>query len=220
MRISSLLPFLKTFLLLFCVGLALNACAKKELEYNKPAAYWYENIIKEINFGNLEGADGHFSSLQSEHINSPLVPESMLILGQAHMEKDEYLLAAFYFDEYLKRYSTLGNQDYVRYLKILSNFYGFKNYSKDQDFIAQSLDDAKDYLETYPNSRYAPFVAYVYLKFALGENELNRTIARVYEKQEKTDAQELYLGRVQGELDSELNPTPSFVPWYVRLFNW
>ena len=90
-----------------------SACSQKELEYNKPAMYWYENILKEINFGNLEGADSNFSSLQSEHINSPLVPEAMLILAQAHMDREEYLLATFYIDEYEKRYSTIGDQDYL-----------------------------------------------------------------------------------------------------------
>ncbi|TLD97861.1 outer membrane protein assembly factor BamD [Helicobacter jaachi] len=195
-------------------------CAKKEVEYNKPAAYWYESIIKEINFGNLEGADGYFSSLQSEHINSPLVPEAMFILGQAHMEKDEYILAAFYFDEYLKRYSSLANQDYVRFLKILTNFYGFKNYSKDQEFIAQSIADTQSFLQAYPKSRYKPYVEYIYLKFQLGQIELNRSIANVYKRQGKIAAQEEYLSRIDGDLYDNLKPRPSHIPWYVRIFNW
>ncbi|WP_300451172.1 outer membrane protein assembly factor BamD [Helicobacter mastomyrinus] len=195
-------------------------CAKKEVEYNKPAIYWYESMIKEINFGNLEGADGYFASLQSEHINSPLLPEAMLILGEAHMENDEYLLAAFYFDEYLKRYSSLENQDYAKYLKILANFYGFKNYSKDQEFITQSIKEAKSFLQSYPNSRYAPYVEYIYLKFQLGQIELNYAIARVYKKQGKDEAAETYLERNDKELFTRFNPKPSYVPWYVKLFNW
>lgn len=212
-RLCLFLCFLLTFFIFF-------GCAKKEVEYNKSASYWYEAIIKEINFGNLEGADGYFSSLQSEHINSPLLPEAMLILGQAHMERDEYLLAAFYFDEYLKRYSSLHNQDYVRYLKILANFYGFKNYSKDQEFITQSIADAKVFLESYPESRYAPYVEYIYLKFQLGQIELNRSIARVYNKQDKEEAAQEYLSRNDDELFTHFNPKPSHVPWYVRIFNW
>lgn len=198
----------------------LFGCAKKDVEYNKPASYWYEAMIKEINFGNLEGADGYFASLQSEHINSPLLPEAMLILGQAHMERDEYLLAAFYFDEYLKRYSSFDNQDYARYLKILANFYGFKNYSKDQEFIAQSIEEAQSFLQNYPQSRYAPYVEYIYLKFQLGQIELNAAIANVYRKQNKKAAAEEYLERNDNALLKYFNPKPSHVPWYVRIFNW
>lgn len=205
--------------LLFAYSIFLG-CAKKEMEYNKPATYWYESIIKEINFGNLEGADGYFSSLQSEHTNSPLIPEAMLILGQAHMEKDEYLLAAFYFDEYLKRYSSLQNQDYVRYFKILTNFYGFKNYSKDQEFISQSITDAQDFIQNYPDSRYTPYVEYIHLKFQLGQVELNRSIAKVYAQQNKPLAQEDYLNRIDKDLFKSLNPKPSHIPWYVKIFNW
>ncbi len=213
MKIYTLMCLLFAYFMFF-------GCAKKEIGYNKSATYWYESIIKEINFGNLEGADGYFSSLRSEHINSPLIPEAMLILGQAHMEKDEYLLAAFYFDEYLKRYSSLENQDYVRYLKILTNFYGFKNYSKDQEFITQSIEDTKSFLQMYPHSRYAPYVEYIDLKFQLGQIELNRSIARVYQKQGKTQAQEEYLSRNDEELFTNLKPKPSHIPWYVRIFNW
>ncbi|TLD81648.1 outer membrane protein assembly factor BamD [Helicobacter sp. MIT 05-5293] len=202
---------------MFCLFLG---CASKEIEYNKPATYWYESIIKEINFGNLEGADGYFASLQSEHINSPLLPEAMLILGEAHMEKDEYLLATFYFDEYLKRYSSLADQDYVRYLKILANYFGFKNYSKDQEFMTQSITDAQEFLQNYPHSRYAPYVEYVYLKFKLGQMELNQSIARVYEKQNKTQAQEIYISRNDEELYKDLDPKPSHIPWYVKILNW
>ncbi|STP08962.1 outer membrane protein assembly factor BamD [Helicobacter cinaedi] len=208
------------FMCLLFANLIFFGCAKKEVEYNKPASYWYESIIKEINFGNLEGADGYFSSLQSEHINSPLVPEAMLILGQAHMEKDEYLLAAFYFDEYLKRYTSLANQDYVRYLKILTNFYGFKNYSKDQEFVAQSIKEAQNFLQSYPNSRYAPYVEYIYIKFQLGQIELYKAIANVYDKQDKDEAKDEYLSRINEELLTRFKPKPSHVPWYVRLFNW
>ena len=108
-----------------------SACDKKEKnEFNKPAAYWYQNIVKEIKFGNLEGADNFYASLQSEHINSPLLPDAMLILGQAHMRKEEYLLAEFYLDEYLKRFGNAQNADYITYLKLQSRYYGIKNSSK------------------------------------------------------------------------------------------
>ena len=195
------------------------ACSQKELEYNKPAVYWYENILKEVNFGNLEGADSSFSSLQSEHINSPLLPEAMLILAQAHMDKEEYLLATFYIDEYEKRYSTLADQYYLGYLKILANYYGFKNYAKDQEFMYRAISEIENYLETFPNSRYAPFVEYVFIKFKLGENELNTAIANVYKHKGKERAREDYLSRNQDIIEG-IKVKPSHIPWYVRIFNW
>lgn len=211
---KSLLSLLFPLLLLF-----FSACTQKELEYNKPATYWYESILKEINFGNLEGADSYFSSLQSEHINSPLLPESMLILAQAHMDKEEYLLATFYVDEYAKRYSSFDDQDYLGYLKILANYYGFKNYAKDQEFVARSIDEIAEYLDTFPKSRYAPFVEYIYIKFKLGENELNESIANVYRRKGKIKASEDYLSRNQEVLEG-IKIKPSYIPWYVRMFNW
>ena len=203
---------------LLCLGW-FSACAQKEVQYNKSAAYWYENILKEINFGNLEGADSHYSSLQSEHINSPLLPEAMLILAQAHMDREEYLLASFYIDEYAKRFSTFSDQDYLGFLKILANYYGFKNYAKDQEFLYRTVDETQAYLNDFPNSRYKPFVEYIFIKFKLGENELNTSIANVYKRKGKTQAQDDYLSRNQ-EIAQDIKIKPSHIPWYVRIFNW
>lgn len=195
-------------------------CAKTNTEYNKPAMYWYQGILKEIKFGNLEGADNFYSSLQSEHINSPLLPEAMLILGQAHMSQEEYILAEFYFDEYLKRYGTIKNADYIAFLKLQAHYYAFKNQSKDQEFITDTIQALDDFVNKYPNSRYISYVEYMQVKFVLGQNELNKAIANVYKKQHKKEALTIYLDRIDEELEKETNPKPSHIPWYVFIFNW
>ncbi|MDO7252382.1 outer membrane protein assembly factor BamD [Helicobacter cappadocius] len=195
-------------------------CAKTNTEYNKPAMYWYQGILKEIKFGNLEGADNYYSSLQSEHINSPLLPDAMLILGQAHMSQEEYILAEFYFDEYLKRYGTIKNADYIAFLKLKSHYYAFKNQSKDQEFVTDTIQALDDFVNKYPNSRYIPYVEYMQVKFVLGQNELNKAIANVYKKQHKKEAVQKYLDRIDEDLEKEAHPTPSHIPWYVFIFNW
>lgn len=219
----------------------LTACSNKVEEFDKPAMYWYEEIFKEIRYNNLETADTKFASLQSEHTNSPLIPEAMLALGHAHMAQDEFLLAEFYFDEYLKRFSNRQNYSYINYLKILARFYSFKNQSKDQEFMNESAIEIKNYLDAYPDEIYTPFVGYIYTKFKLGQIELNQAIANVYRKQDKEYAANLYLKRSDSALQKNFRTItnglpwyvmdaielkqidyiiPSYVPWYVMIFNW
>ncbi|WP_104748427.1 outer membrane protein assembly factor BamD [Helicobacter cetorum] len=212
----------KQFLLVTIAILAiLGGCSKKKKEeYNKPAIFWYQGILREILFANLQTADNYYSSLQSEHINSPLVPEAMLALGQAHMKKKEYILAAFYFDEYIKRFGTEKNVDYLTFLKLQSHYYAFKNHSKDQEFISNTIVNMGEFIEKYPNSRYRPYVEYMQIKFILGQNELNRAIANVYKKRHKPEGVKRYLERVDETLEKETNPKPSYLPWYVFIFDW
>ena len=215
--------FLHFLFVLFSVIVVftLTACEKKEKnEFNKPAMYWYQNILKEIRAGNLENADNLYASLQSEHINSPLLPEAMMILGQAHIQKEQYLLAEFYFDEYLKRFGNAQNADYLNFLKLQSRYYGLKSSSKDQEFFSDSLNDFDEYLETFPDSRYVPFVKTMQVRFALGQNELNKGIVRVYKNSKKEIAREKYTERIDDELEEATKPKASHIPWYVRMFNW
>ncbi|WP_233709955.1 MULTISPECIES: outer membrane protein assembly factor BamD [unclassified Helicobacter] len=196
-------------------------CSSKDKgEFNKPASYWYQEILKEIKVGSLENADNFFSSLQSEHINSPLLPDAMLILGQAHIYAKEFILADYYFDEYLKRYGTQDILDYIAFLKVKTHYLAFINYSKDQEFLENSISETEDFLIKFPKSRYYELAKTIQMRLILGQNELNKAIANVYSKQKKQDAKELYLNRVDSTLETEAKPTPSHVPWYVKIFNW
>ncbi|RDU59576.1 outer membrane protein assembly factor BamD [Helicobacter sp. MIT 14-3879] len=209
------------FLILFSSVLLYSGCSKnKEVIYNQPASFWYEGIFKNIRLGNLETADSYFSSLQSEHLNSPLLPEAMLALGQAHLNNEEYVLSDFYFKEYLKRFGSSSNADYINYLRLKSHLYAFKNSSKDQQFMSESIALIQDFIEKYPHSRYIAFVHEMEVKFVLGQNELNTAIARVYAKNNKKEAEQIYKDRIDSDLQQATNPKPSKVPWYMVLLNW
>ncbi|MFC3848477.1 outer membrane protein assembly factor BamD [Helicobacter baculiformis] len=209
------------WLSLACAVLWLG-CAKKGKDaiYNRPAIFWYQGILREILFMNLETADNYYSSLQSEHINSPLVPVAMLALGQAHLKKKEFILAEYYFDEYIKRFGNESNVDYLKYLKLQARYYSFKNHSKDQEFMSNTIGMLNDFVDKYPNSRFINQVEYMQVKFILGQNELNRAIANVYKKRHQKEGVKRYLERVDETLEKETNPKKSYMPWYVAIFNW
>lgn len=194
--------------LLSAVVLALFfGCAKKTKEsiYNR-AIFWYQGILREILFLNLETADNYYSSLQSEHINSPLVPDAMLALGQAHLKKKEFVLAEYYFDEYIKRFGNQDNIDYLKSMKLQSRYYAFKNHSKDQEFMSNTIGMLNDFVDKYPNSRFLNQVEYMQVKFILGQNELNRAIANVYRKRHQKEGVKRYLERVDEVLEKETHP--------------
>ena len=204
----------------FLCFLLFLGCSKNKDTFNKPAAYWYQEIMKDIKLNNLENADNHFSSLQGEHINSPLLPDAMLILGQAHLRAKEFVLADYYFDEYMKRYASQNNLDYIAYLKLKTHYSAFVNYSKDQEFLDNSINEVENFLAKHPNSPYYELAKTIQMRLVLGQNELNKAIINVYAKQHKKEAQKIYSDRIDQTLEAETKPTPSHVPWYVRIFNW
>ncbi|NCB12314.1 MAG: outer membrane protein assembly factor BamD, partial [Erysipelotrichia bacterium] len=65
---------LKNLLLIACAAFVFTACSsKEEQEYNKPALYWYNKMMKQISSGDLDQADDTYTSLESEHRNSPFI---------------------------------------------------------------------------------------------------------------------------------------------------
>lgn len=202
-----------------CSSLSNSGLAADEI--NKPADYWYHSMLKEINSNDLEKADSYFSSLQTEHINSPLLSEAMLILGKAHMKNEEYELAAFYFDEYIRRFGNTQNIDFARYLKIQANFFAFSRKHRDQQLLLKSIKDAEEFSEKYQYSRYRPAVDTMLLKMELANASLNSEIAALYSRRGKPLASEFYKQKAgQKEWLKNVYKKEAGTPWYSKIFEW
>lgn len=215
-----------SFLSLFVV-LLFSACASKNNsglaldEVNKPADYWYQNMLKEIRNGDLEKADNYFVSLQSEHLNSPLLSEAMLILGRAHMQNEEYVLAGFYFDEFTKRFGSEENIDFIRFLKLQANYFAFSKQFRDQQLLLDSIKEAKEFTEQYPYSRYRPMVDTMLLRLELSNLALNLEIARLYERKKKGSGVEYYREKAQSaQWLKDILSDDVESPWYQKAFEW
>ena len=65
-----------------------------------------------------------------------------------------------------------------------------------------------------------PLVRDMEVKFVLGQNELNMAIANVYQKNKNKEAEQLYMDRIDTDLQKATNPKPSKIPWYMVLLNW
>ena len=192
----------------------LSGCAdkliKKEDElFNKPAAFWYKQIIKEIKTGNLDKADEAYASLSSEHVASPLLKEALLILSKAHGKQEEYIMANFYIDEYTKRFARSNNIQYLKYLKLQSNFQSFKKINRDQKLLIDTIAGANNYLKNYPTSPYNPLVHTMLTRLYLAEHMLNKNIASLYKKTNKKKAAKIYQDKVN---NSWLKNTNAIAP--------
>lgn len=201
----------------------LTACADKTLEkeelFNKPAAFWYKEIIKEVRIGNLDKADEAYTSLSSEHVASPLLKESLLILSQAHKEKEEYIMANYYIDEYTKRFARSHNISYLKYLKLASNYQSFKKVNRDQKLLLDTISSAHDYIQKFPSSPYLPLVHTMLTRLYLTEHMLNKNIASLYRRTGKDKAAKIYQDKID---NSWLKDTKTITPkkgFFSRIIN-
>ncbi|MAD41388.1 MAG: outer membrane protein assembly factor BamD [Arcobacter sp.] len=211
---------IKSLLLVIASIFVFTACSSKNevAEYNKPALYWYNKMLTQISIGDLDQADDTYTSLESEHRNSPLIPTSLLILVNSHIDEEEYSLANFYLDEYIKRFALSKNIDYARYLKIKANFLGFTYQLRDQELIENTIKDVADFKVRYKNSPYMPLVDTINARLYMAKASLDLSIAKLYEKKDKKEAAAFYNEKVK---ESWINPKEIEavnVPYYRSLF--
>jgi len=211
----------KIFNILFIASLVyiFTGCASKEQEeYNKPAVYWYNKMINQISNYQLDDADNTFTSLESEHRNSPLLPSAIMIIAVTHMEDEEYALANYYFDEYLKKYSLKKNADYIRFLKIKSNFLAFKNQFREQKLLRTTIIDTNKFISEYPNSQYIHIVKNIKARLLMGKSIFDKEIAELYGRVDKPEADKYYTQKASRNWDNVDNIKRVDVPWYISIF--
>ncbi len=208
----------KFFISAFALGLFFAGCGKDVSEYNKPAAYWYEKMIDAVANGSLEKADGYFSSLQSEHIGSPLLSEATMIMAQAHMKVGEYMLAEHFLDEYIRRFADAQEREFAAYLKMRAKFMALPNPRRDQTLIHDALAEGEAFKQTYPRSYYLPAVDTMLVKLYLARANLNKTISGLYKRLDKPLAEKFYTQKQPEEWIEWEKVEPADSPWYREMF--
>ncbi|WP_323591725.1 outer membrane protein assembly factor BamD [Aliarcobacter butzleri] len=210
---------LKGLLLVTCATFVFTGCSSKsEQEYNKPALYWYNKMMKQIASGDLDEADDTYTSLESEHRNSPYIPTAIMILVNAHIEEEEYALANFYLDEYIKKFGLSKDIDYARYLKIKANFLGFKYQFRDQQLIDDTLSQIQEFKEKYKNSPYMPLVDTINSRLYMSKASFDQEISELYIRRDKPLGTEFYEEKVRGSWVDSSEIEPVKVPFYRALF--
>lgn len=185
---------LKTYKIIALLPIALlfTNCSKSVEEYNKPAMYWYSKIVENVSHGDLEQADSYYSSLQGEHIGSPLLPEATMILAIAHMHEEEYLLSEHFLDEYIKRYATPNEKEEAEFLKIKAKYKALPNPRRDQVLIDGAITDGEAFKSNYPDSMYTEIVNTMLTRLYLAQFVLNEEITDLYERLDKPKSADYY----------------------------
>ena len=169
-----------------------SGCSKDLEEYNKPAVYWYAKIIESISNGSVDKADNYYSSLQSEHVGSPLLPEATMILAIAHMYYEEYLLTEHFLNEYVKRYANPNEKEFAEFLKIKAKYMALPNPRRDQVLIHEAIREAHKFRLNYPNSMYNDILDTMVTNLYMADAALNDTIADLYERLDKPKSAAYY----------------------------
>lgn len=211
--------FLK-FIIYLSVTFFLLGCAEKYTQlYNLTPDEWYEQIIADIKISDLESADKHYTSMASEHVASPLLEQILLILAQAHADEEEYILANYYLDEYMKKYGDNGEKtEFAQYLKIKANFDSFSQPNRNQKLMQDSINEIEKFLYMYPNTKFRPLIETMLIKFKLAIYYLDMQIYDLYVRTGRDMSADIFKQKLEASPLKDANLLEPNLPWYRKMF--
>ncbi len=196
----------------------LSCSSKDEFSlYNKPALFWYNQLLKNIIKTNLDEADETFVSLKSEHSKSVYIEPSMLLLSKMHIKHEQYELANYYLDEYIKQYPFSDNIEYVKFLQLETKYSSMGYRYRDQKLLLQIKDDFDDFIQNYKNSVYIEMIKSMRTRIDMTIYQYNRSVVGLYDRIGKTKAKKFYIDKLNKAFRykdlKEAKPI-----WYRHLF--
>ena len=210
---------MKYFLYILFAVILFTGCSKDIEEYNKPAMYWYGKMIESISNNELDRADSYYTSLQGEHIGSPLLPQATLIMALAHMYNEEYLLSDHFLDEYVKRYAaTQSQKEEAEFLKVKAKYLSLPNPRRDQALVDEAIIEAKKFKQNYPNSMHYYTVDNMLTRLILAKAVLNEAIAGLYDRIDKPKAAAYYRSKENEKWIDWKMVQRANIPWYREWF--
>jgi len=190
------------FFLLSLLLLGLTACSTQIKDVAVPlvevpkkqesAKRQLQNIKEAIANNKLRHADDLYLSLRGAYSEANEVADAILLLSQAHIDAEEYLLSKYYADSYITEYPNGRRLDKAAFLRVKSVFFQFKSNQTDPTLQKQMHGDSKVFLKHFSKSQYIPKVKRMYTEFKKILFTKNEEIAKAYEKMGKVKAAKYY----------------------------
>jgi len=194
------------------------ACSDDLEEFNKPALYWYNKMVDSIANGELDKADHYYSSLQSEHISSPLLPDATMIMAQAHMYQEEYLLSEHFLNEYIQRFANDNEREYAEFLKVKAKYLAISHPRRDQGLIDETIVVANKFKQHFKQSQFYFLVNAIDTRLILARYNLNDNIAELYERLDKPKGATYYYSLNSEKWIDKKRTKPASIPMYREVF--
>ena len=200
--------------------LFITGCSTKSNDglYNLPPNAWYNQIMDDIKSNDLDKADKHYAQFSSEHISSPLLEQTIMILEMAHMQDTSYTRANELLNEYIRRYGTREKIEYAQYLQIKANYDSFLQPNRNQNLMYDSINKINTFLYQYPNTKYRPLLETMLIKFKLAVYHLDSNIKELYEQTGRDVSAKIYQEKLEKSDLKDANLVKPDLPWYRAFF--
>ncbi len=133
------------------------ACGTTQEVVVPTAEQRFEQAFELFNDGDYQDAIDQFSVITLQHQGSSVADDAQFYLGESRFERNEYLLAAFEYQQLRRNMPASSFVAQAQYKLALCYYNLSPKSSLDQEYSLKAIDEFQRLVEYYPGSEYAPF---------------------------------------------------------------
>lgn len=203
---------------IFVVVFIAGCSSKADGLYNLPPEEWYTQITQDLKSADYDAAKNHYTQFASEHIASPLLEPTLMILAMENARDNNYIDANMYLDEYIRKFGTRDKIEHAEFLKIKANYDSFQNANRNQNLMENSIIAINNFLVQYPKTEYRPLLETMLIKFKLAVYYLHENIVKLYTQTGRHESAAIYQNMLDNSPLKDANLVPPDLPWYRSFF--
>lgn len=145
-----------TYLVIFCLTIGIYACSSSSKIENPTPEQRFAEAKKQFEDGDYLDARTQFELIRIQFPGTSVASEAQFYIAECRLMKEEYLLAAYEYSEFLRFYPTHSKAPDARF-KIAVAYYNLSpNWSLDQKNTLLAIEAFQTFIEYYPTNRLVP----------------------------------------------------------------
>ena len=141
------------FIILFLLFFLLMSCASMK-DMKREEEYYLERGKNFIRKKQPAKAIDDFKYILSAYSGSSIVAEAQYYLGEAHLAAEEWIQAAFEYENVYENYSSSRFAGDARYKKAYCYMMQSLPSNRDQEYSLKAIAEFNRFLEEYPDNKY------------------------------------------------------------------
>ncbi len=170
--------------------------------------------------GKYDRANKLFEQVQTSYRGKPQAERITFLMAEGYYESGDYLLAAYYYNRFIKSYPESSKIETAAYKKAYCYYLDSPVYTLDQENTYKAIDEMQKYINRYSDSEHAEEANKIIRELTVKLEKKDFYIAKQYMRLENYKAADIYFGNFLSDYPDSYLREEAYYLKFVSMYEY